>query len=670
MSNEKSVKNALNEVNSMSVSGMKLPKPSIQPSAAVPPGLSSPQDFPPLAAPQPVAPPKLPKKVTGTNLILGTIKPVVPVLPGQQSRALVLTKENRENFIAQKLEDISGATCSTEHESVIEATAARPSSKPKLKAKQSATGSSRKNAQSKSGSSEAPAPDVAGAESKPLSIPASENLQKLMEKRPHPGKLDITAAKDASKIEMESITSSSVQSKFVDPVSAISQPFTPATSLSSATRQIQSRTIRVISTSKAENPPRLIPASPSIVSVAASVVASKQLSRRGSLSSIHPPGTPVSEKISDNASFTSTSMSRANSPPPSKVGSAPVRQYTKSQQKKERQVRARQAEEVLTKKEDSSAKAITEEPVQAPIIGRKKKTKKQTRGTTDSTPVATRPSSPIPKDEGFQDRTRPATPIKESYKEISVQKDTKEPETPASPVVSSSSDHHQKNLLAAASILSSLQKSGEVSSTVLDLFKGAPGINFRFEINQQDLAEQNIPELSEAQRRQIESGDAVLLDMTNNKRIVILPDHSTLPGLTEEEAQRYLELRQRIMSSTELSKFNSTRCDIARYLHANPQPANIAPPKAIRNYHTTEDLSVLVNRFVASASAPALAAATFPPYFNSAPLTDEGMQRAKEVQFGIAEQDMLTSRKETEICEKKFNGLLKRNRRLLIGNSN
>lgn len=668
ISNEQSVKNALNEVNPMSMSGMKLSKPIIQPSAAVPPGLSSPQDFPPLAAPQPMAPPKLQKKVTGSNLISGTIKPVVPVLPGQQSRALAPTKENRQSLIAQKLEDISGAPCPTEHERVIEATAARPGVKPKLKAKQSVIGSSRKNAQSKSGSSEAPAPNAAGVEPRPLSLSASENLQKLTEKRPHPGRLDITAAKDASKIEMESITPPSMQSKFLDLVSAISQPLTPA--LSSATRQTQSRTIRVISMPKAENPPRLIPASPSTVSVAASVVASKQISRRPSLSSIQPPGTPVSEKISDNASFTSTSMSRANSPPPSKVGSAPVRQYTKSQQRKERQVRARQAEEVLIKKEDSSAKAITEEPVQAPIIGRKKKTKKPTRGTTDSTPVATRPSSPTPKDEVFQDRTRPATPIKESYKEISVQKDTKESETPASPVASSSSDHHQKNLLAAASILSSLQKSGEVSSAVLDLFKGAPGINFRFEINQHDLTEQNIPVLSEAQRRHIEDGDAVVLDMINNKRVVILPDHSTLPGLTEEEAQRYLELRQRIMSSTELAKFNSARCDTARYLHAGPQPANTAPPKPIRNYHTTEGLTVLVNRFVASASAPALAAATFPPYFSSAPLTAEGMQRSKDVQFETAEQDMLTSRKETEICEKKFNGLLKRNRRLLVGNSN
>lgn len=670
MSNEKSVKNVPKEVNPMSMSGMKLPKPSNQPSAAVPPGLSSPQDFPPLAAPQPVAPLKLPKKVTGSNLTLGTIKPVVPVLQGQQSRALAPTKENRENLIAQKLEDVSGAPCATEHESLIEATAARSGAKPKLKAKQHVIGSSRKNAQSKSCSSEASAPNAAATEPKPLSISVSENLQRLMEKRPHPGKLDITAAKDASKIEMESISSSSVQSKFVDPVSAISQPLTPATSLSSAIRQIQTRTIRVISTSKAENLPRLIPASPSIVNIAASVVASKQISRRASLSSIHPPGTPVSEKISDNASFTSTSMSRANSPPPSKVGSAPVRQHTKSQQKKERQGRARQAEEVLIKKEDSSAKAITEEPVQAPIIGRKKKTKKPTRDTTDSTPAATRPSSPTPKDEVFQDRTRPTTPIKESYKEISVQKDTKESETPASPVASSSSDHHHKNLLAAASILSSLQKSGELPSTVLDLFKGAPGINFRFEINQQDLVEQNIPVLSEAQRRQIESGDAVVLDMINNKRVVILPDHSTLPGLTEEEAQRYLELRRSIMSSTELAKFSSARCDIACYLHAGPQPANTAPSKPIRNYHTTEDLSVLVNRFVASASAPALAAATFPPYFNSAPLTDEGMQRAKDVQFETAEQDMLTSRKETEICEKKFNGLLKRNRRLLLGSSN
>lgn len=672
MSNEKPGKNTPNEVTPMSMSGMKLPKPIIQTSAAVPPGLSSPQDFPPLAAPQPVPPPKL-QKVTGSNLALSTIKPVVPVLPAQQSRTPAPTKENRETLVAQKLEDISGAPCSTELESVIEATVARPSAKPKLKAKQSVISSTRKNAQPKSSSSEVPAPNAVAAEPKPLSVSASEIFQKLTEKRPHPGKLDIKAAKDASKIEMESIASSSAQSKYIDTaatLSAISQPLTPATSLSSTSRQIQSRTVRVISTPKTEIPPRLIPASPSIVSVAASNFASKQISRRASLSSIHPPGTPVSEKISDNASFTSTSMSRANSPPPSKVGSAPVRQYTKSQQRKERQVRARQAEEVLMKKEDNSAKVIAEEPVQAPIIGRKKKTRKPNRGTSDSTPVATRPSSPTPKDEMFQDRTRPTTPIKENYKEIIVQKGAKESETPASPVASSSSDRHQKNLLAAASILSCLQKSGEVSSTVLDLFKGAPGINFRFEINQQDLAEQSIPVLSEAQRRQIESGGAVVLDMISNKRVILLPDHSTLPGLAEEEAQRYLELRQKILCSTELAKFSSTRCDIARYLHAGLQPANTAPSKPIRGYSATEDLSVLINRFVASASAPAFAAANFPPYFNSAPLTDEGMQRAKDVQFETAEQDMLASRKETEICEKKFNGLLKRNRRLLVGNSN
>lgn len=672
MSDEKPVKNTPNEVTPMSMSGMRPPKPSIQPSAAVPPGLSSPQDFPPLATPQPVPPPRLPKKVTGSNMILGTIKPVVPVLPGQQSRTLVPTKENRETVTAQKLEDISGAPCSTEHESVVEATIARPSAKPKIKAKQSATSSSRRNAQSKSSSSEVPVRNATAVEPRPFSISASENSQKLTAKRPHPGKLDITAAKDASKIEMESIASSSAQSKSVDPavtLSAISQPLTPVTSLSSASRQIQSRTVRGISTPKAENPPRLFSTSPSIVSVAASTVASKQISRRASLSSIHPPGTPVSEKISDNASFTSTSMSRANSPPPSKVGSAPIRQYTKSQQRKERQVRARQAEEVLVKKEDSSTKAIAEEPIQAPIIGRKKKTKKLTRGTTDSTPVATRPSSPTFKDEMFQDRIIPVTPSKESYKEISIQKD-KESETPASPVASSSSDHHQKNLLSAGSILSSLQKSGEVSSTLLDLFKGAPGINSRVEINQQDLAEQNIPVISDAQRRQIESGGVVLLDMINNKRVLLLPDHSTLPGLTEEEAQRYIGLRQRILSSTELAKFSSTRCDIARYLHAGPQPANTAPPKPVRGCSAPEDLSVLINRFVASASAPALAATTFPPYFNSAPLTDEGMQRAKDVEFETAEQDMLASRKETEMCEKKFNGLLKRNRRLLVGTSN
>lgn len=593
------------------------------------------------------------------------------MLPGQQNRTQAPAKESQESQIVPPSEDVDAPANSADPEK-LESTGTRSGVKSKLKIKLPAA-NSRRNPRSQNVS------DVLTTKTVPP-IPAESNSratpQKATEKR-HPGKLDIAAAKDASKKDLESVAASSSQNKSAPPASvnsAVSRPTTPATAVSQASgvsmlRQTQPRTIRVLPTPKLETPPRLNPASPSIVNAPASIAAGKQQSRRASLSSIHPPGTPASEKISDNASFTSTSMSRANSPPPSKVGSAPVRQVTKSQQKKERQVRAKLAEE-SSKNEGSSAKAITEMPVQAPIVGRKKKAKKATRGTADSTPMATRPSSPTPKDEVPPEKpvSRPATPVKDSKKDNTVQKTLQEPDTPASPVASSSGDH-QKNAFTAASILSSLQKSGDVSLAIQDLFKGVSGVNYRFELTQSDLTEHTTPVLTEAQRRQIESGEAVALELSNNKRVVLLPDRRALCGLTNEQAQRYLELRKKALSTTEPAIFNSSRHDIDRYIQAISQATAAVLPKSAST-SSTEDFFELINRFVVSNSTPASVAATTPSYWSSAPLTEEAMVRKLSVR-GIeeAEQAMLASRKETEGLEKKLNGLLKRNRRLIFGNS-
>lgn len=580
-------------------------------------------------------------------------------------------KESRESQTVTPSEDTDAPPSSAEPENNLETTGTKSGMKSKLKTKLPAA-NSRKNPRSKNVS------DVLATKAVPPVAAASDIRsapQKPTEKR-HPGKLDIAAANDASKKDLQSVASSSSQNKTAASASvssAISRPPTPATAVSQASgasiaRQTQPRTIRVLPTPKVETP-RLNSISPSVANAPASIAAGKQQSRRASLSSIHPPGTPASEKISDNASFTSASMSRANSPPPSKVGSAPVRQVTKSQQKKERQVRAKLAEE-SSKNEGSSAKGITEMPVQAPIVGRKKKAKKTTRGTADSTPMATRPSSPIPKDEVPQEKaaSRPATPAKENRKDSTVQKD-QEQDTPASPVASSSGDHHQKNVFTAASILSSLQRAGDVSSAIQDLFKGVSGVNYRFELTQNDLTEPTIPALSEAQRRQIENGEAIALELGNNRRVVLLPDRRTLRGLTKEQAQRYLELRKKALSTTEPAMFNSSRHDMDRYLHAVSHTAAAALPRSAAAA-STEDFLELINRFVASASAPASAAATMPSYWSAASLTEEGMTRKLSIR-GIedAEQTMLASRKETEGLEKKLNGLLKRNRRLIFGNS-
>lgn len=594
------------------------------------------------------------------------------MLSGQQNRTQVPAKESRQDQIPPLSEDLNATASSVDAENSPEAIGTKSGVKPKLKTKLPAP-NSRKLPRSKNSSDTRTTKALPPVPTESITKPTP---QKVTEKR-HPGKLDIAAATDASKKDMDSAAAASSQTKSTAPASvtsAISRPTTPATAVSQASgasivRQTQPRTIRVLQTSKIETPPRLNPTSPSVVNAPVSIAAGKQQSRRASLSSVHPPGTPASEKISDNASFTSASMSRANSPPPSKVGSAPVRQVTKSQQKKERQVRAKLAEET-SKYEGSSGKAITDIPVQAPIVGRKKKAKKASRGTADSTPMATRPSSPTPKDEVQQENaaSRPSTPARENKKDNTVQKDRQELDTPASPAASSSGDHHQKNVFTAASILSSLQKSKDVSSAIQDLFKGVSGVNYRFELTQNDLTEPTIPVLSEAQRRQIENGEAIALELGNNKRVVLLPDRRTLRGLTKEQTQRYLELRKNALSTSEPAIFNSARHDIDRYLPAVSHTVAAALQKSA-TASSTEDMSELINRFVASASAPASAAATMPSYWSAAPLTEDAMARKLSIRsIEDAEQAMLASRKETEGLEKRLNGLLKRNRRLIFGN--
>ncbi|KAG6040727.1 hypothetical protein E4U41_007288 [Claviceps citrina] len=87
----------------------------------------------------------------------------------------------------------------------------------------------------------------------------------------------------------------------------------------------------------------------------------------------HGPDTPLSAMASDTASFFSASVpaSRAGSPPPSKIGSAAVRNTTKSQQRKQRKDALKQETKIIAE----TLKADLEE--HAPVIGRKKKQKKE-----------------------------------------------------------------------------------------------------------------------------------------------------------------------------------------------------------------------------------------------------------------------------------------------------
>ncbi|KAL7913352.1 hypothetical protein GGI35DRAFT_477143 [Trichoderma velutinum] len=139
---------------------------------------------------------------------------------------------------------------------------------------------------------------------------------------------------------------------------------TPAISSGVATpsRSIP-KTLRVVPSS---NKTETRPASPSPLPISNVPAVGKPVQS-------HRPGTPASEMISDTASVTSfsVSISRAGSPPLSKVGTAPIRGTTKSQQRKQRK-------DVLKQETKTLADVPkTEEAEHAPVIGRKKKQKKE-----------------------------------------------------------------------------------------------------------------------------------------------------------------------------------------------------------------------------------------------------------------------------------------------------
>ena len=162
------------------------------------------------------------------------------------------------------------------------------------------------------------------------------------------------------------------------PASAIgSRPNTPMTNASRVSDSSvlrQPRILRVVDTPKSEIPP---PTTTGSTATAPTAKSGKTQSRRQSFSSSSRPETPGD--FGSEADFPSASVSRASSPPAStRIGSHPVRSITKSQLKKERRQKAREAEA-----KQAEAAAI-EEPMQAPILGRKRKAKKAPTTTTSS----------------------------------------------------------------------------------------------------------------------------------------------------------------------------------------------------------------------------------------------------------------------------------------------
>lgn len=198
------------------------------------------------------------------------------------------------------------------------------------------------------------------------------------------------AAQETSSVKSERALSGTFASAPGSASAVGSRPNTPLTAASRVSDSSrQPRILRVVETHKPGAP---LPAS-NAAPMTSTATVDKSRSRRQSLSSNSRPDTP-GDFGSEADLFPSSSASRTNSPPAStRIGSAPVRSITKSQAKKERRQKAREAE---AKKAES---APVVEEVQAPIIGRKRKTKKAPAASTEPadtiTPSVTETASPV-----------------------------------------------------------------------------------------------------------------------------------------------------------------------------------------------------------------------------------------------------------------------------------
>ncbi|KAH7151701.1 hypothetical protein B0J13DRAFT_438123 [Dactylonectria estremocensis] len=155
--------------------------------------------------------------------------------------------------------------------------------------------------------------------------------------------------------------------KSVTETSAAFPPLpTPGTAVASPITRSAPKTLRVLPTPKTESAP---PASPALTLASVALSAAS----RAVSTSYYRPETPGSEMVSDSASVVSTSVthSRASSPPPSRVGVAAIRTTTKSQQRKQRKDALKQDTKLIAEV------ALAEGEVHAPVLGRKKKQKKE-----------------------------------------------------------------------------------------------------------------------------------------------------------------------------------------------------------------------------------------------------------------------------------------------------
>ncbi|TVY13241.1 General negative regulator of transcription subunit 4 [Lachnellula arida] len=373
-------------------------------------------------------------------------------------------------------------------------------------------------------------------------------------------------------------------------------PSTPsASSTQSPASRNASRPLRITSTAKSDIPTA---GSATPFSVTSTFPPQLPSSRQPSLASIsrhERPGTPTSEMISDNASITSTSLSRANSPPPSKIGSAPVKTTTRSARKKqvEQKKKERLEMEVAAAEQEPKVEEI------GPITGRKRKQKKDriiSSAAGGSTPAASRPPSPSPVDTAptSAEQISKASPTEQTHsqgQQFSIEPEIAKPlrghdakgkgkaksrtsasvtanttpepipaPAPAPAEVEEEGTTTDKPIPTPASVLQDLTDSGDISdATQLAILKEKPGTSARSHHDVEVQAQGQKLTITTEDRAALFSGKPVRKNGDGPTRILLTPNGDYVRNLTAEEEDRYLQLQARLAEEAGATAFVSTK---------------------------------------------------------------------------------------------------------------
>ncbi len=387
-------------------------------------------------------------------------------------------------------------------------------------------------------------------------------------KKSTPGILNITVpAPPATKpvTEKEEPTKTPITKPAIDASAFPALPPSAPPTAAITTSAKGPKTLRLISTPRAESPCSTTPPLSAVLSHAPAFPGTRQASIVSS--------TPASDVISDTASHASASISRAGSPPPSRIGSAPVRTTTKSQLKKARKEAMREKLEV-----EVAVEPEVEEI--GPIMGRKKKQKKSKESKPTPVPAAGRPQtakgpekaetesrkvstgfdiSNKPQESGSITAAKPEDTkgkgnAKAKVEEITVLE-------PPAPTVEPVDENAEKPIPSPSTVFRELRSDGAIPERdALAVFRAPPGINYRMDYRSDVPHEQESKlVITEEDRADLLAGKPVRKIMPGGSRIMLTPNGDCVRNLTAEEEDRYLQLQQRVYEESGPTAFVPAR---------------------------------------------------------------------------------------------------------------